>query len=728
MTSPSNNDTASIKRTAKAHDLFFLGITIVIGGQIFSWNFGLVSGFWTFFTAWAIMGSGYLCLCLCIAEMMSSLPFAGGAYGFVRLMMSPFVGYMIGCCESIEYIFYVVSSVYPLGQLITLIFDGPTEYEPLYWFLFFAISLAVQITGGNLFWKFNSVLAIVSITIMVFYTFATISHCDFDKNITKNQTIHDSTDSPTIIKEFMYCLPLCAWFFVGIESVSLSGDHAIDAAINLPKGIVWCIITLLCFSLLMLFVITSQSPGLTGVSSEFLPLNPGLMNTFHISHQLAAVFSFPSLFATCFGFMFSYGQQISSMGRSGLFPSIVGRAYGDNKTPFAALITGSVISFAILCALFFSDNQDLFPHLFSICIIGSFAVYISLCVCYILFKFKFSSLQRKFVSPFGIYGAIYGIVVFAISFVAASFFQKDDYLSICAFAIIIALVVLYYLLVARKTQYFSDEEKSVMLIGYVIKSNTRSKTGLKKGNQKKSSGQSSTSKRISSNILVSIMSVASSKMPSLFGKIDERDDEEGKSSAPISKYSQPSAAINNISEKDHESVISKISTISHGKDEVQLFTTSLDETVMENSVPKPSVLPIVKIDENSNSHRSNNGSNTQRGSRRNSIFKDLLTNPIANTVTEMTKGVAKLVPGLHSMGDEEFVAYTDKLVLEKVTNENDLDVESLEQTYNAHDHHSDDEDHYNQIISNNSRDDDARVVNMQQRSLIVQRTHSRDRK
>eukprot|EP01038_Epipyxis_sp_PR26KG_P001928 gene1928-2727_t len=173
--------------------------------------------------------------------------------------------------------------------------------------------------------------------------------------------------------------------------------------------------------------------------------------------------------------MFAYGQQISSMSRSGLFPKLLGKSYGQQNTPYAALITGSIISYFIMLACHLTDNADFIFQIFSICIIGSFAVYISLLVCYIIFKTKFSSLQRKYTSPFGIYSAVYGIIVFSIALVAAAFFQDDGYSGFTIFSGIIVVVTLYYIFVARTTQYFSDEEKAVMLIGYVIKSNTRSK-------------------------------------------------------------------------------------------------------------------------------------------------------------------------------------------------------------------------------------------------------------
>lgn len=56
---------------------YYVGITIVIGGQLFSWNVGLVAGFWEYFFSFALTAFAYLNLVLCLGEMTSALPFSG---------------------------------------------------------------------------------------------------------------------------------------------------------------------------------------------------------------------------------------------------------------------------------------------------------------------------------------------------------------------------------------------------------------------------------------------------------------------------------------------------------------------------------------------------------------------------------------------------------------------------------------------------------------------------
>ena len=60
-------------------DMWALGISIVIGGQYFSWNAGVFVGFGSYAIAFFVVSTAYLCLVCSVAELSSGLPFAGKA-------------------------------------------------------------------------------------------------------------------------------------------------------------------------------------------------------------------------------------------------------------------------------------------------------------------------------------------------------------------------------------------------------------------------------------------------------------------------------------------------------------------------------------------------------------------------------------------------------------------------------------------------------------------------
>lgn len=80
---------ASERYELGAFDVWALGITIVIGGQYFSWNFGYAAGFGSCCITFTLIGSAYLCFILSISEISSGLPFEGGKSIVSIYLISP---------------------------------------------------------------------------------------------------------------------------------------------------------------------------------------------------------------------------------------------------------------------------------------------------------------------------------------------------------------------------------------------------------------------------------------------------------------------------------------------------------------------------------------------------------------------------------------------------------------------------------------------------------------
>ena len=252
-------------------DVWALGITVVIGGQYFSWNAGLVAGFGSYFIATILIGSAYLCLCLCTSELTSALPFAGGAYGLARCTLGFYAGFLVGCCETGEYICYVASSAISLAQLFTSVFTSAIGYEPLIWLGFYTSALLIHICGGRFFWYFNIVAALISFLLVLVFAFGSLPYVDFRINAVNQDGLYFVGG----ISEFMRVLPIAAWFFVGVEALSMSCDDIDAPRRMIPFGQISCIVTLNITAILVMFVCASLPGGIDNVASALAPLNTG---------------------------------------------------------------------------------------------------------------------------------------------------------------------------------------------------------------------------------------------------------------------------------------------------------------------------------------------------------------------------------------------------------------------------------------------------------------------
>ena len=101
-----------------------LGVAYVISGDFAGWNFGLAEGGWGgLLIATILMGIMYTCMIFSLAELSSTIPTAGGGYGFARRAMGPLGGFATGTAILIEYAIAPAAIVMFIGGYIEALAD-----------------------------------------------------------------------------------------------------------------------------------------------------------------------------------------------------------------------------------------------------------------------------------------------------------------------------------------------------------------------------------------------------------------------------------------------------------------------------------------------------------------------------------------------------------------------------------------------------------------------------
>lgn len=208
-----------------------------------------------------------------------------------------------------------------------------------------------------------------------------------------------------------------------------------------------------------------SADDIISLAADLNPLNDGFIRMFRASANMVTILSLPATYATAFGFIFAYGRVITAMAKSSLFPPIFTKTYGYYETPYVAFIVGSLIGYA-LCILTYFDPR-ITSYLFNICILSGFIAYISQFVGFILFRIRHATQERLFVSPLGIPGAVYGILVFTLSSISVIGFQEDHNIAVITLLIGIIIYTIYYFLYAKMRQRFSPEEKFIFVLQIV---------------------------------------------------------------------------------------------------------------------------------------------------------------------------------------------------------------------------------------------------------------------
>ena len=252
-------------------DIWALGITVVIGGQYFSWNAALSAGLGSCVLGSFLIGTAYSSLCLCTSELTSAFPFAGGAYGLARCTLGFYLGFLVGCCETAEYISYVAASAVSLQQIIVSTFPSFIGFEPLLWLIFYVSALSIHIFGGRFIWKFSRLVATILICLVLLFSFGSLPYVD----LKKYAGIQFGKCFVGGIPEFLRVLPITAWLFVGIEVLNLSCDDVSAPRKIIPRGQISCILTLNITAILVIFVSASLPGGIENAASGLAPLNTG---------------------------------------------------------------------------------------------------------------------------------------------------------------------------------------------------------------------------------------------------------------------------------------------------------------------------------------------------------------------------------------------------------------------------------------------------------------------
>src|ERR671930_952174 len=172
-----------LRRHAAFWSLWSLGVAAVISGDFYGWNLGLdAGGFGGLLIATLFITVMYYGLCFSIAEMSPALPHTGGAYSFARSAMGPWGGFATGVAETIEYVVTPAVVVVGIGGYMNSISDdllGFTLSQPVWWLIFYAIFVGLNVFGVVASFRFTVFICFLSLAILAVFFIGAIPTLDF---------------------------------------------------------------------------------------------------------------------------------------------------------------------------------------------------------------------------------------------------------------------------------------------------------------------------------------------------------------------------------------------------------------------------------------------------------------------------------------------------------------------------------------------------------------------
>jgi ethanolamine permease len=445
-----------LRRHARVLHLWAMAVGAVISGDFFGWNFGMsAGGFGGMLLAVSVMTVMYIGLCFSIAEMSPALPHAGGAYSFARTSMGPWGGYITGLAENMEYILTPAVIVVGIGGYLGAIFGTSSAWEPAWWLLCYGVFVALNIWGVEMSFKVTLLVTIVALAVLAVFWIGAAPHFDLRRWASPYFPAGTGKASATMVE-----LPFALWLYLGIEQLPLAAEESHDPKVDMPRGILYGLITLIAVSFLTVVLSVGIAPGVAKVAKSSEPLFLGFQTIFGagIQTRILALLACTGLIASFHAIIFAYGRQIYSLSRAGYFPTWLSVTHGTRQTPHRALLAGSALGLAVALVIHMvPQGSPVGAILLNMAVFGAVLAYILQMASFILLRVRFPQMPRPYVSPIGIPGAVIAAIVAGMTL--WTLFRNPDYnKGVIGAAIWFLLGLGYYAVYARRRLVLAPEE------------------------------------------------------------------------------------------------------------------------------------------------------------------------------------------------------------------------------------------------------------------------------
>ncbi len=442
-----------------------IGFAVALGNRHFFWTSGLANGYDTVWINLMIVGSGFICLSLCMGEMTSALPFSGGIFGFVRAASGPYYGFVVACFE----VFVCLVIVVAITQFATVIplMAGYIDvtFQSRLIGIFFGLNLFINLLGGSTFWLIVNMAGFLIFFLLLTYMFGTL--LDVNKPEV-DYKIFCKTDKRVEFDALMFQFSSVLAQFQGLQYLPLLSEFTAEPRKSIPRAMVVCSTTSLVFSICVSVAACSSLPGQFIVQMVPTPLMFGFQRILKIDFVESVWLNFPAIYAAILTVSFSSARQLYMIAKSGFLPSFFTYKTPQTGTPMVALLVTTAVGVGM--AMMLQDYPDFLNPIIRMIDLCTFFIFLNAFVAYILFKKKYSSLPRDFRSPLGIWGAYIGIGINLLEIIAEFKYQNQQDIMIAFYVLLVLFgcVTIFYWVYLVRNQSFSEEEKKLMFKAYLI--------------------------------------------------------------------------------------------------------------------------------------------------------------------------------------------------------------------------------------------------------------------
>jgi ethanolamine permease len=468
-----------------------LGVVIVWGGFYSCWNAALSAGLGSCLIAVGLVGGAYLQMCNCISTVSSVVPFSGGGYGLARCSVGFYPGFVVGCCEGVQYLIFLSIYANYVSNYTCSMFACTVPARVLIWCSVLTSCVVIQLVfSRRSIHRFILVAGMLEVSALAIFIFGSLQYVDFYEYALKfrdvpnhatagasNQySMSECTSFPEIdrhtwfvggFSRFISILPFPAMIYIGVEALSMAAGETRFPKRDVPQSQMWLMRVLFFLSLIVVILVSSVGPGTQCTSFNIAPLNPGLLLILNGNKVLVWFVSMPSICTTSFGFIWAYTKMIRALGESSFLPRIVVTKHADVQKRIeycAPLLLGAVPCFVLNILMEFYKITDI---LLILGLLFAIVAYCAQCAGY-LFLSTGGVLSVMPNSWHKRVGAVFSILIWMVMMVGILGYQDKDHIVLAAFLLTVFAVTCYYYGYGKMRQTLSTEEKKYLYAMHLL--------------------------------------------------------------------------------------------------------------------------------------------------------------------------------------------------------------------------------------------------------------------
>ncbi|NUL46125.1 ethanolamine permease [Cellulosimicrobium funkei] len=436
-----------------------LGIAYVISGDFSGWNLGLAEGGWGgLLIAFVLMGLMYTCMVFGLAELSSTLPTAGAGYGFARRALGPLGGFATGMAVLIEYaVAPAAIATFIGGYIEALGLFGMTNSWPVY-LVTYVVFIGIHMWGVGEALKLMFGITAIAVIALIITAVALIPHFEVSNlfDIVPDGSAGSSAFLPFGFSGVLAALVFGIWFFLAVEGVPLAAEETADPKRDMPRGIIFAIIFLVCSGAAMLILV----PGVAGAESMGIsesPLPEALRAAYGENALVADIVNYAGLaglVASFFSIVYAYSRQLFALSRAGYLPRFLSIT-SSRHTPWVALLVPGTIGFFLAAV---TGNGGL---LINIAVFGATLSYVLLNLSHIMLRIKEPDLPRGYRTPGGVVTTGIALVLAVVALVAT--FVLDALAAGITAGVFLLAIAYYWFYSRHRLVATAPEEEFAML-------------------------------------------------------------------------------------------------------------------------------------------------------------------------------------------------------------------------------------------------------------------------